>query len=377
MNKHCMLTVVLLLCSVSNIFAHEIETRHGAVNKTVEKPSLEGGYTMTYQSVNSHQIHSELLASLDLLSTVPLGSGKLTIYAEGSTTAKTNAVSNILPTANGDAGSALDSNAEGRLQISELHYTWTLPSGYLYTGLIDPAGLLDSSEIANDETRQFIGTSFINNPSIHFPDYTLATAWHITRKPSLPGLLLFLGSSHGLADNSKASYAQLFDINAPGKGVFAAIELDFALLDRSIRPGIWLNTADHEQLDNSSNRTSNYGFYTSIDSQIGKNAQWNLRFGMANKDVSAVSAFIATALEYPVKDGVWGIGIARSWASPQLTNVQSRYKMQAEVYYRFTVAAGFELTPSIQWLHNSDFNPSNSIIDSNILVATLRLTWPL
>ena len=376
MNKRCMLAVALLQCGVSSISAHEVETRHGAIKDGIEKSLVEGGYTITYQSASSRDIRSEVLASLDLLSTLPLGSGKLSIYVEGSTTPGADGVSSMLAETNGDAGSALDGNGDGRLQISELHYTWPVSSGYLYTGLIDPTGLLDSSDVANDETRQFIGTGFINNPSIDFPDYTLGVAWHISSDFVQPGLMIFLGSSHGLSDNPDASYAQLFDTGASGKGVFAAAELDLSWHGISIRPGAWVNTADHERFDQSGSNTSNYGIYTSIDGRAGE-GQWNLRLGLANKDVSEVSHFAATTLEHPFKDGVLGVGFAHTWVSDQVTNTQSSDMTQTEVYVRFAVLGGFEITPSIQWLHNSGFNTSDTCVDSDTWVGTLRLTWPL
>lgn len=95
----------------------------------------------------------------------------------------------MLGEVNGDAGSALNGNGDGRLQISELRYALPVRDfGTLSFGLLDPTAFLDTtshanptagpdfSGIANDETTQFLGNSFVNNPVVEFPDYTLGAA---------------------------------------------------------------------------------------------------------------------------------------------------------------------------------------------------------
>ncbi|MBA1333320.1 hypothetical protein QQ73_20495, partial [Candidatus Endoriftia persephone str. Guaymas] len=93
----------------------------------------------------------------------------------------------------------------------ELHYAISLASGELVAGLIDASSFLDASEVANDETAQFLGAGFVNNPTIEFPDYSLGAVWHYDATVDHPGLTLLLSSSHGLADND-GKYDQLFDL---------------------------------------------------------------------------------------------------------------------------------------------------------------------
>jgi|GEM_PF-3004560 hypothetical protein len=40
-------------------------------------------------------------------------------------------------------------------------------------------GLLDANEIAADEYTQFLGTSFVNNPSIQYPSFALGANYQI------------------------------------------------------------------------------------------------------------------------------------------------------------------------------------------------------
>ena len=51
-----------------------------------------------------------------------MGNGEWTLYVEGSTTPHSDGVSNLLPDTNADAGTALDGDGKGRLQVSVLHY---------------------------------------------------------------------------------------------------------------------------------------------------------------------------------------------------------------------------------------------------------------
>jgi len=375
MNKYGLSAMLLLLYSLSAA-AHEVDTRHGAVNDRVEPSPVKVGFSMTFQTASRSDVRNEALASFDLLSTLQLGTGELAVYVEGSTTPRRNGVSSVLVEANGDAGSALDGNGNGRLQVSELHYVWPVLSSYLYTGLINPTGLLDSSDVANDETRQFIGASFVNNPSIDFPDYTLGVAWHLSRDTTKLGAVIFFGSSHGIADNPSASYSELFDIKDSGKGVFAAAELYLPVRGTTIRSGIWVNSADHERFEQHSVHSRNYGIYANIDGQAGE-GQWNLRLGVANEDVSDEAFFAATVLEYPLADMALGMGLAYTGLSDKIKDTQADDMTQTEVYARFTLPGQFELTPSIQWLQNSGFNKSNSRVASDAWVGTLRLTWPL
>jgi len=369
-----MLAVALLLC-ISNVSAHEVETRHGVIKNGVEEPSIEGGFTIPFQTESSRDTQSEISASFDLLSTLPFGTGKLSIYVEGNTTPRRNGVSSVLAETNGDTGSALNGNGDGRLQVSGLHYAWPVSFGYLYIGLINPTGFLDSSEVANDETRQFIGTSFINNPSIDFPDYTLGVAWHVNDNLVQPGLVMFFSSSNGLGDNPDASYSELIDVGDSGKSVFAAAELYLLWRELSIRSGGWINTADHERLNRPGSYTSNYGIYTSIDGKTG-GGQWNLRLGIANEDVYEADSFVATTLEYNLKHIVSGVGIAHTWVSSQVPNKELHDMTHAEIYARFSLPYRYEVTPSLQWLHNSGFNASSSV-DESIWIGTVRLTWVL
>ena len=194
--------------------------------------------------------HPELSASFDFVASDRWGKGRWTLYLEASSTPPAMGVTARYPQANADAGSALDADDDARLQISELHYQLPLGRGWLVTGgLIDSSAFLDRSLISNDETRQFLGATLVNNPTINFPDYTLGFALgrplteFSEATPSAWGAALVLSASDGLADNPARSYGELLR-SSHGEGLFAAAELRYRWRQSIIRTGLWTNTRE-------------------------------------------------------------------------------------------------------------------------------------
>jgi len=74
----------------------------------------------------------------------------------------------------------------------------------LTVGLLDPSGYLDRRRITNDENVQFLGASFVNNPTIEFPDYTLGLVYERPGNAGGPQINAVLTSSNGLIDNPRS-----------------------------------------------------------------------------------------------------------------------------------------------------------------------------
>jgi hypothetical protein len=350
-----------------------IETRHGAVTMPAQPVAVEGGLTAVFQTATDKHIDSELVTSFDLVTTLPRGNGKWVVYVEGNTSPRTDGVSTLLGEANADAGSALDRDGNGRLQVSELHYFQPFADGLLVSGLVDVTSTLDSSEVANDETHQFLSAPLVNNPTIDFPDYSLGVVYNRETGPDR-GYSLALTSSHGLGDNSDASYAQLVDINAEGKGVFAAAEGQWPLATTRLHLGMWLNSAGHARLDGGAGTEHNYGLYLGVDGRLGR-GMWNLRVGLANDQVSPTSRFLSAAVERPLSQATLGLGLAYSGLSAQDTTAQQDNSLLAEAYLRFVPRDDVSLTPAVQWLRNSGFDTSATTVDNEQLLLSLRLNY--
>jgi hypothetical protein len=275
-----------------------------------------------------------------------------------------------LPEVNGDAGTALDRESKGRLQVSELHYTRSFGENSMTAGLLNPACVLDASEIANDETSQFLSSTFVNNPTIAFPDYTLGACVHYERNQSHPGVNLLLTSSHGLADNPNHSYAELVDVTAAGKGLFIGSELYWQSSADIWRVGIWTSTADHAALDGSGRNEYNYGAYLSADHAFA-HSKINLRLGAANDDVSEAAGFASLALETTLAEHTLGAALGKTRVSSKAGSDKGD-TLQAEVYMRFALRDNLHLSPSLQYIENSDFDATDSHFDQKIAVYTLR-----
>jgi hypothetical protein len=353
--------------------AEEPGTRHGSIPMKLDGIMVEAGTTVTLQHASDARSEDELLASLDIVSSIPTANGQWLVYVEGNTSPRRNGVTVLIPAANTDAGTALDRDDTGRLQVSVLHYMWFLGSDALVVGLINPAGPLDNSDIANDETQQFLGSTLVNNPTIAFPDYTLGMVYFY--KPDGNGLDLtfMLSSSHGLADNPNKSYSELTDVSDDTKGVFAVTEAVWRQSQHTWRGGLWLQTAANAYLDGSGKTASNYGAYLSADYQLAEYGL-NLRLGWANPKVSEAAQFIGAALDRALGKNHAGIGYTYTFVSND-AGADKGDRSQLEAYYRFALAANLSLTPSLQHIRNAGFDNSGTSIDRNVNVISVRTSY--
>ncbi len=332
-----------------------------------------GGITAVAQFASDDRVDNEAVMSADLVALIPMGPGELTVYLEGNTTPRAGRVADTLGEANYDAGSALDSDGHGRLQISELHYTLPAAAGSLTLGLLDPTGFLDGAEVANDETAQFLSAGLGNNASIGFPDYTLGMAYNQETEGGM-GFTLLLTGSNGLGDNPKASYSELADLGDTGKGVFAAAEVRFGLASLGLTAGVWTSSADHARLNGSPGTENNSGIYGVAQGEVGEGI-WSLRLGLADDEVSQAESFVAVAIEHPIGPAAVGAGIAHTGLSDQGKAATEDDTTQAEIYARFDLNDSLHITPSVQFLKNSGFDASDSSYDAEMTIIGLRLGY--
>lgn len=83
--------------------------------------------------------------------------------------------------------------------------------------------------------------------------------------------------------------------------------------------------------------------------------------------MSAASDFLALAYSQPLGDMTMGVGISRIGDSDDLPGPTAATK-QAEVYLRIPVANNFYITPDLQYIDNSGFDPG---LD-DVVVAGVR-----
>jgi hypothetical protein len=316
-------------------------------NFVIEEISL----ILTALTADDSAISNDYFASFDALASVPLGRGRLHIRIEANSNPDHSAVSAFLPDANKDVGSALNSKGEGRLQISGFHYDFEGGSGEWAIGLLDAPEYIDKSEVANDENTQFLGTSFVNNPSIAMPDYSLGFSYQQATSDTGHGYSVVVLASHGLADNESASYSDLVRLTGDGKGVFIAAEAFRKFGPVTSTLGLWNNSAHNtDQMTGGLQSQGNHGFYAVLDGHHEK-ANWNVRAGIADSEISDIKSFVGFSVEFPFAQSQLGIAAGRKRLDNRTVAETSGSLRHVEIYYRFTALDRIMITPSIQWLH--------------------------
>ncbi|NND60958.1 MAG: hypothetical protein HKN49_11895 [Gammaproteobacteria bacterium] len=295
------------------------------------------------QSGDVGGVRDALNGSLDLEFGLPVGNGQWRWYIEASSDIRSNSIAARLPESNADAGSAVDPDNDGRIQLSEFSYTHRYGADtQLTVGLIDPSSFVDRSRVANDENSQFLGASFVNNPLIQFPDYTLGIFGEHS------GWRALLTGSNGLADNAGLSYTELLAVTDDERGLFINIEKVFELSDAQVAVGGWHNGAEIARHDGSGRNETNHGAYINADMSVG-GLEVNTRAGVANRKVSLADRFLAVSIARRVGDIDVGLGTATWFAADDGMDNAT----QTELYAAIPAGGFVVVSPSIQYLSNS------------------------
>lgn len=332
---------------------------------------VESSATLTAQTTNASVVENEYLASFDVSATLPVSNGQWSMLIEANTSPKNAGVSAFLPEANADAGTALDGSGKGRIQISELHYDFKTEGGEWAIGLLDGAAYIDTSDVANDETTQFLGSSFVNNPTIALPDYSLGLSYHHPTSDNKFGYSVLVMASHGLADTDGTSYSDLFKLGGEGKGAFVAMETYWNFATVTARLGAWRSSADSPILINQREDDHNYGFYTILDGHHSA-FSWNIRAGIASLENSNSESFISIATEIPFAENALGVAVGHTMLDKTIKATGHGNTSHFELYFRYTGFRGIEITPSIQYLKNSEFDRDEFAGTDDIIVAGIR-----
>ncbi len=342
--------------------------------KLCAQPEFTGGITTTFQTSSDTRIDDEITASADLILTWQLNTDEFYTYIEANKSPRNKGISSIIPEANADAGSALDKDLDGRIQISEIGYRHFIDDQQILTfGLIDVTAYFDQSRIASDENSQFLGVSFVQNPTIEFPDYTLGIIYEnsFTEKTIFRAALT---ASNGIADNSNLSYAQLVDVDNEDKGAFTILSLTHKKQPWLFRGGVWTHTAPHDSLDGSRDNLKNYGVY--FLSGFQKNSHGiNLRLGQSNELVSLAQRFAGLSYQYRQSPFVLGVGAAKIFISDDDPGSIGKDTSHYETYLRYRINQNFFVTADIQYLINSNFDASDTLRDHRQNLYGLRLTF--
>jgi porin len=187
-------------------------------------------------------------------------------------------------------------------------------------------------------------------------------------------LRLGLTSSNGLADNPNLSFAQLLDVDESNKGIFVITSVAIRRPDWHMRVGTWTHTAPHPNLAGTRDDLSNYGIYAVAGYENPFRAI-SSRFGLANEVVSREKGFAALTCQYSLKNITSGIGLGRVFLSDHEPDSEMDDLSHFETYLRWNVTTKFIATIDMQHLTNSNFDTDDTIVNSNVTVYVLRLTF--
>jgi hypothetical protein len=269
-----------------------------------------------------------------------------------------------------------DTNAN--IPITELWYEHYLFDKQIAitAGKMDPANYIDQNEYAHDETTQFLGRIFKQNPAIEWPDDNTLGSRLIIAPKILPYLSL------------ETTY---FDANNDWEDVFSRpfistqlnfkpsklLDLDQEQWDGNYRFYWWLNDLDHSKIvtfgespaDDTKNYNMGYGF--SCDQMITDVFGAFARFGWQKPYLALASASAnaaqceaswsggvqMTGKYWKREDDIAAFGVGQVFPSKLykdsgVANTGGAAEGHVELYYKCQLFKWLAVTPDLQWIWN-------------------------
>ena len=402
------LLVSLGICDAQNDSIRERQTLtegFWGLNNQLADNGIEMGFNVTniYQAgvrggVSTHRRAGrysgsyDLELSADLQKLLGFETGSIYMLVEGG-----------WPDAEGidavSVGSAFGVNADAIGNqgpvVKELYYQGLVFSDALtmMVGKIDFTGVFDASAYADDECTQFLNATFVDDPTIPFPDYSLGVIlnWDITNSWYLMG---------GVADAQADARETGFRTTFAGEDYFfyifeTGITPQFVSangrLPGAYRVGLWYDPqpkANTDLADAGKSYRDDTGFYVTCDQMLAKeNAGPDdeqglgvfFRYGCANGKRNDITDFFSTGFQYAgLVEGrdsdVFGFGFAHGTFSDRASATYTDdYEAAFEMYYSAEIAPWFIVSPSIQYVKNP--GGDGSIEDAVVLGARVLMTF--
>ena len=325
-------------------------------NQALAEVTVEAGTTIVGQqtSKQNNTINKNIISSADLVMDADIGLGSLHLYVEASTTPTVSA-SSVIAGSNLDAGTALNRNGKGRIQLSEIAYGFDFNAVSFSIGVQDLTSFADATAVSNDEGSQFLADSLVNNPSISFPDYTPSIVLNYGSENGL-NVTALVANAYGLSDNPNVNYGDLFKFGRDRnsglkKGIFALSELRLSG-DFGFVLGGWVRTSELPQHLGAANKSAAFGVYTDTDGSLGEQTLWSVRFGWnSGKATDEVVAHASLAVEHAYRDDhLIALGVAWNGLSSEFKSTFSNAAnpLVAELYYRWKINEYIAISPDVQ-----------------------------
>lgn len=329
-----------------------------------------GALTVTGLSANEDKVGSETIAVLDLDVEAQLNKGRFHLYIEGTSSSKPGKITDVYGESYADAGAAADKNGDGRVQLSSAEYYLPVGEGELVMGLLYPSGFTESADWTNDETTQFISSSFVNIPTSGAPDYAFGVGYIRPLDGNFTFSLL-ASQAQGLGDLD-GQYSELFN---EFDDYFFSAELAWQKDNLSVHVATWMSTLDDDtfigqQQDNNKGVNVSVGYETDIGRVV-------LRYGVANEDVSEAASFWGVSWQQQVGDFTYGIGTSKTLVSDDLKlNEAVEDLNQSEIYVKYQVIESMHVTWSMQKIDHSGFTlEADSDIEPSPAIMAARLSY--
>lgn len=247
------------------------------------------------------------------------------------------------PNADDESG-PLSAGGYSDSRIAEAWYEFPVSKmATLRIGKVDPAGIYDGNDVANDETAQFLADAFVNNPAIALPGYAAGINLNIAPSEALSFNLGFFESS---AD---------FDGSLTSAFVVGEAALGYQLSD----------LAGHARLTAWSEDTSdNNGIALNIDQSVNDKITLFARWGTQDDKQDFDNAY-SLGGQLAAGDNMIGLGYSML-TSTDIAGPDD--ETQIEAYYNHKISDNVHLTLDVQSVSNPGFNSSND----DILIYGLR-----
>lgn len=260
-----------------------------------------------------------------------------------------------------------DADNDNNVRLTEVWYEqgfFNDKTIILTFGKLDPTVYFDNNGAANDETTQFLGRIFRNNPAIDFPDNTAGIRAAFIR--------------HGWVEFDVGIFDADADWEELGDSFFNTAELDFITKffgrEGHYRILGWYNNAPHTKWsDVSKTKEASFGAAISVDQKISDSFMLFARYGWEDPRVYNPAIKASNGADYSVEQSwsagfqfegplkkrdkdVFGFAIGQVFPSLDYKKADSSRRAKAEghleTYYSIYINDHLRLSPDFQYIWN-------------------------
>jgi carbohydrate-selective porin OprB len=254
---------------------------------------------------------------------------------------------------NADDETGIGATGYSNTRIAEAWYKIPLGQRVVMTvGKIDPRGIYDGNEVANDQTSQFLGDVFVNNAAIEFPGFSGGISVGVDVYENVSLNVGAFEATDDFAGNQNLRFS------------IAELGLATELMGQptNVRLATW------QRSDN-----DNKGIAVSADHAINDVLTAFVRYG-TQEDTQNFDSALSLGGQWAINNDMLGFAYSQAAGTgtgpdPLGTDAES----QLEIYYSYAIADHIHITADLQKISNPGFDAS---LD-DITVMGLRIQTDL